>query len=148
MGVSRTNGNRFRWNKNCFSMETVLQTQWNSSYRSQMHEKYRTKNHFKVSATLVPDLDHKQKRLFINDLIPCLGTQGNPKRSNTKCGHSLKQIIYQYTNVCHMVKTLERETVHGPSQIATWSNLLCKRKKVTWSSHNRSTRQGPSMLFK
>ena len=32
---------------------------------------------------------------------------------------------------CHVAKTLERETVHGPSQIATWSNLLCKRKKVT-----------------
>ena len=44
---------------------------------------------------------------------------------------SNKQITDQYTNVCHMVKTLERETIHGPSQIATWSNLLCKRKKVT-----------------
>ena len=31
-----------------------------------------------------------------------------------------------------MVKTLEREIVHGSSQIATWSNLLCKRKKVTY----------------
>ena len=30
-----------------------------------------------------------------------------------------------------MVKTLERETFHDPNQIATWSNLLCKRKKVT-----------------
>ena len=31
-----------------------------------------------------------------------------------------------------MVKTIKMETVHGPSQIATWSNLLCKRKKVTY----------------
>ena len=30
-----------------------------------------------------------------------------------------------------MVKTLEKETVHDPSQITTWSNLLCKIKKVT-----------------
>ena len=35
---------------------------------------------------------------------------------------------HQYFDV---VKTLERERVHGPSQIATWSNLLCKRKKFT-----------------
>ena len=44
---------------------------------------------------------------------------------------SHKQIKDQYTDVCHMVKTLERETVHGPNKIATWSNLLWKRKKVT-----------------
>ena len=36
----------------------------------------------------------------------------------------------------------------APIQIATWSNLLCKRKKVTWASHNWSTSQGPSILFK
>ena len=58
-------------------------------------------------------------------------TQGTPKILNTKSSHSHKQITDQYTNVCHVVKTLERETVHSPSQIATWSNLLCKRKKVT-----------------
>ena len=62
----------------------------------------------------------------------CSGTQGSPKRPNTKRSHSHKQITYQYTNVCHVVKILERETVHGPSQIATWSNLLCKRKKVSY----------------
>ena len=31
-----------------------------------------------------------------------------------------------------MIKTLEREIVHGPNEIATWSNLLRKRKKVTY----------------
>ena len=35
---------------------------------------------------------------------------------------------HQYFDV---VKTLEREIVHGPNQIATWINLLCKRNKVT-----------------
>ena len=37
----------------------------------------------KVSATPVPDLDQNRKRLFINALIPCLGTQVTPKRPNT-----------------------------------------------------------------
>ena len=44
---------------------------------------------------------------------------------------SNKQITDQHTDVCHVVKTLEMETVHGPSQIATWRNLLCERKKFT-----------------
>ena len=30
-----------------------------------------------------------------------------------------------------MVKTLEREIVHGTNQIDTWSNLFCKKNKVT-----------------
>ena len=29
-----------------------------------------------------------------------------------------------------MVKTLKRKTVHGPSQIATCRNLLCKERKL------------------
>ena len=45
---------------------------------------------------------------------------------------SHKYITNQHTNVCHVVKTLDRETVHGPSQIATLSNLLCKRKEFTY----------------
>ena len=55
-------------------METKLQTQWNISHRPQMHRKFITRNAFKVSATPVPDLDQNQKQLFINALIPCLGT--------------------------------------------------------------------------
>ena len=44
----------------------------------------------------------------------------------------LTQTDHRSTHQCFdVVKTLEKETVHGPSQIATWSNLLCKRKKVT-----------------
>ena len=44
----------------------------------------------------------------------------------------LTQIDHRSTRRCFdVVKTIERETVHGPSQIATWSNLLCKIKKVT-----------------
>ena len=37
---------------------------------------------------------------------------------------------HRSTHQCFdVVKTLEREAVHDPSQIATWGNLLCKRKK-------------------
>ena len=54
-----------------------------------------------------------------------------PKDQTPRITASHKQITDQYTNVCHVVKTLERETIHGPGQIATRSNLLCKRKKVT-----------------
>ena len=145
MGVSRSNRNGFWWNENYLPMETARRTQWNSSHRPQMHKKSRTRNPFKVSATPVPDLDQNWKRLFINALIPCLGT---PKRSNTFNNH-FTQIDHRSTHrVCHVVKTIEREIVHGPSQIATWSNLLCKIKKITWASHNLSTSQGPSMLFK
>ena len=54
-----------------------------------------------------------------------------PKDRTPRIAASHKQITDQYTNVCHVVKTLERETVHAPGQIATRSNLLCKRKKVT-----------------
>ena len=44
----------------------------------------------------------------------------------------LTQIDHRSTHRCFdMVKNFERETVHGPSQIATWNNLLCKRNKVT-----------------
>ena len=31
---------------------------------------------------------------------------------------------------CHVVKTLERETVHGPSQIATWTIYYAKEIKL------------------
>ena len=44
--------------------------------------------------------------------------------------------------------TVQRESVHEPNQIYTWSKLLCKRNKVTWATHNWSTSQRPSMLFK
>ena len=64
-------------------METVLWTQWNSSHRPQMHRKSITRNPFKVSATPILDLNQNRKRLFINALIPCSGTQGTPKRPNT-----------------------------------------------------------------
>ena len=111
-------------------METVLQMQWNSSHKPQIHKNSRTKNHFKVSATLVPNLYQNRKRLFINALIPCLGTQGTPKRPNT-LSNRFTQIDHRSKhNVCHVVKTLEMETVYGPGQIDTWSNLLCKRNKV------------------
>ena len=44
----------------------------------------------------------------------------------------LTKIDHRSTHRCFdVVKTLERETVHDPSKIANWSNLLCKRKKVT-----------------
>ena len=109
-------------------------------------QKFKNQKPFQSFATLVPDLDQNWTRLFINALIPCSGTQGTPKIPNT-FRYRFTQTD-QHTDVCHVVKTLERETVHGPSQIATWSNLLCKRKKVTWASHNQSTSQGPSILFK
>ena len=121
----------FSVNENCFQMETVVGMQWNSSHRPQIHKKSRTRNPFKVSATPVPYLDQNQKRLFIKDLIPCSSTQGTPKRPNT-FKNRFTQIDHRSTHRCFdMVKTLERETVHNPSQIDTWSNLLCKRKKVT-----------------
>ena len=42
------------------------------------------------------------------------------------------QTDHRSTHQCFVVvKTLKRETVHGLGQIATWSNLLCKIKKVT-----------------
>ena len=113
-------------------MEMKLWIKWNSSHMPQIQKKYRTRNPFKVSATSVPDLDQNRKRLFINALIPCSGTQGTPKRPNTFKNCFTQQITDQHTNVCHMVKTLKRETIHGPSQIATQSNLLCKRKKVAY----------------
>ena len=66
------------------------------------------------------------------------------KRSDTMFGYTgysqkdehleqpLPQIDHRSTHrFFDVVKTLERETVHGPNQIDTWSNLLCKRKKVT-----------------
>ena len=44
----------------------------------------------------------------------------------------LTQIDHRSTHRCFdVVKTIERETVHGPNQIATLNNLLCKIKKVT-----------------
>ena len=46
-------------------------------------ENPKTRNLFKVSATPAPDLDQNQKRVFINALIPCSGTQGTPERPNT-----------------------------------------------------------------
>ena len=111
-------------------METVLQTQWNSSHRQKMHRNSKTRNLFKVSATSVPDLDQNRKRFFINNIIPCSG-KVLPKDQTLRETTSHKQITNQYANVCHVFKTFERETVHDPSQIATWSNLLCKRRKFT-----------------
>ena len=112
-------------------METLLRIQWNRFHRPQKHRKSRTINPFKVSATPVPDLDQNRKRLFINALIPCSGTHGTPKRPNT-LSNRFTQIDHRSTHRCFdMVKTIERETVHDPSQIATWSNLLCKINKVT-----------------
>ena len=68
------------------------------------------------------------------------------KRSDTMFGYTrysqktkhqerpLTQIDHKSTHdVCHVVKTLERETIHGPSQTATWSNLLWKRRKLQMS---------------
>ena len=52
-------------------METTLWMQWNNFHKPKMHIKYRTRNPFKVSATLVPDLDQNRKQLFIKALIPC-----------------------------------------------------------------------------
>ena len=45
------------------AMEQLLQ--------AKIHRKSRNKNHFKVSATPIPDLDQNRKRLFIKALIPC-----------------------------------------------------------------------------
>ena len=55
-----------------------------------------------------------------------------PKYRTPSDTASHKYITDQHTDVCHVVKTLEREIVHNPNQIATWSNLLCKIKKVTY----------------
>ena len=46
-------------------------------------ENPKTRNPFKLSTTLVLDLDQNRKRLFINALIPCLCTQGTPKTLKT-----------------------------------------------------------------
>ena len=62
---------RFSLKQNYFPMETVLQTQWNSSHRPKIHIKSKNKNPFKLSATPVQDLDQNRKRLFIKALIPC-----------------------------------------------------------------------------
>ena len=85
-------------------MEMALQKQWNSSHRTQMHKNSRTKNPFKVLATPVEDLDHNQKRLFINTRIPCSGTQGTPKIPKTQRTHSHKQISNQQIDVLMWLK--------------------------------------------
>ena len=54
-----------------------------------------------------------------------------PKDRTPRATTSHKKITDIYTDFYHVVKTLERETVHSPSQIATWRNLLFKIKKVT-----------------
>ena len=92
-------GTIFGETKNYFPIETALQTQWKSSHRLKMHIKSRTRNHFKVSATPVPDLDQNRKWLFIKALIPCLGTQGTPKRPNTFSNY-FTQIDYRSTHRC------------------------------------------------
>ena len=100
--------------------------------------------------TLTPRLEHSSGELNLRPML-WYHVQVHrvlPKDWTPSDTASHKQITDQHTDVCHVVKTLKREIVHDPSQIATWSNLLCKRKKVTWDFHNRSTRQGPSMLFK
>ena len=38
-----------------------------------------------------------------------------PKERTPRTTTSHKQITDQYTNVCHVVKTIKRETVHSPS---------------------------------
>ena len=99
MCVSRSNRNGFWWNENYFPMEMALLMQWNSSHRPKMHKKSRNKNPFKLSATPVPDLDQNRKRLFIKDLIPCWGTQGTPKRSNT-LSNCFTQRYHRSTHRC------------------------------------------------
>ena len=63
---------------------------------------------------------------IVNHFVCHVGVSGTSTWYNRRTYGNIKQ------DVCHVVKTLERETVHGPSQIATWINLLCKRKKVTY----------------
>ena len=92
------------WNKQKqFSMKKKLFPNGNSamdnSHRPQIHKKYRSRNPFKVSATLVPNLDQNRKRLFINDLIPCSGTQVTPKRPNTLSNRFTK-IDHRSTHRC------------------------------------------------
>ena len=52
-----------------------------------------------------------------------------PKDRTPRTTASHKQITYQYTNVCHVVKTLERETVHGPGQMATSEQFIMQKKE-------------------
>ena len=92
------------WNKRKrFSVKQKLfpkfRTQWNNSHMPKMHRKSKTRNPFKVSATLVPDLDQNRKRLFIKALIPCSGTQGTPKIPNTFRYH-FTQIDHRSTHWC------------------------------------------------
>ena len=75
------------------------------------------------------------KKNLSMEIIPCKNVRVHrvlPKDRTPSTTASHKQIIDQHTDVCHVVKTLKKETIHDPSQISTWSNLLCKRKKVTY----------------
>ena len=67
-------------------------------------------------------------------LHKCSDTMFGYTGYSQKTKHQEQPLTQTYHRSTHryfdMVKTLERETVHGPSQIATWSNLLCKRNKV------------------
>ena len=53
-----------------------------------------------------------------------------PKDRIARTIASHKHITDQYTNVCHVVKTLERETVHGPGQIALGAIYYAKERKL------------------
>ena len=89
----------FNETKNIFLMETVLRMQWNNSHMPQMNRKSKTRNSFKVSTTLILDLDQNRKRLFIKALIPCSGIHGTPKRLNPLRNH-FTQIYHRSTHRC------------------------------------------------
>ena len=56
------------------------------------------------------------------------GYSQNIKHLDQPLTQTDQRLTHRYFDV---VKTLERETVHGPNKIATWSNSLCEIKKVT-----------------
>ena len=89
----------------------------------------KTKVHLESFSCFGPE--HEKHKTKLIPRVPVRVHRVLPKDRTPRTTASHKQITDQYTNVWHVVKTLEKETVHGSSQIATWSNLLCKRKKVT-----------------
>ena len=107
--------------------------------------------HFEHTGTA--DTGHKCTKNLELETLSKFRQHGSRSRSQTEVAlHKRSDTMFEYTGYYQktehqeqpltqtdhrstqqyfdVIKTLKRETVHGPSQIATWSNLLCKRKKV------------------
>ena len=88
-------------------METTLRTQWNISHRPKMHIKSKNRNHFKFSATSVPDLDQ-----------------------NRKCLHKSSDTMFRYTSY-------SQKTEHPQIPLHTNKSQINTPMFVTWLKPSR-----------